>query len=345
MSSSHVLNKIVQRCSNPNNSYTALNGIQYLDEMKASAQKIQCYIRNRDVKRSAKNMKAAITNQAYRLSLIKYLSKFISDNNCVQLLLGADDPEILASYSSYDKLHVATKARHITDALLTLSEAHQNSECITWIECCEKAVNKNYNQISRARTVADWYLELHEYQLLKFRRSACGRSSYFTKSPFIEDECLTVQFKSWARQDLEHLSTKKAQDFINEKLLSKWSAEQLQTNKISFPVSEYIVSRWMKETGFKYEKYKKCYYVDRHEDDDVVSDRKTYCDHFFSNEIYEHCWVQISKEQYLTLKYKRELKYVPIKTEGTNDISPPLKLTNILMNTARTFIKILKTKK
>ena len=40
MSSSHVLNKIVQRCSNPNNLYTALNGIQYLDKMKASPQKI-----------------------------------------------------------------------------------------------------------------------------------------------------------------------------------------------------------------------------------------------------------------------------------------------------------------
>ena len=170
---------------------------------------------------------------------------------------------------------MTTKAKHITDALLALSEAHQNCECITWVECCEVAVTKNYNQINRARTVADWYLQLHEIKSLKFRRSERGRSSYFAKSPFIEDECLTVQFKSWARQDLEHLSIKKSQDFINEKLLSKWSAEQLLTNKISFPVSEYIVSRWMKEAGFKYEKYKKCYYVDRHEDDDVVSDRKT----------------------------------------------------------------------
>ena len=158
MSGSHALNKIVQKCSNPKNSYTALNGIQHLDKMQASAQKIQCYIRNRDIKRSAKNMKAAMTNQTYRLSLIKYLSNFISDNNCVQLLLGADDPEILASYSLYDKVHVTTKAKHITDALLALSEAHQNCECITWVECCETAVTKNYNQINRARTVADWYL-------------------------------------------------------------------------------------------------------------------------------------------------------------------------------------------
>ena len=227
-----------------------------------------------------------MTNQTYRLSLIKYLSNFISDNNCVQLLLGADDPEILASYSSYDKLNVTTKARHITDALLALSEAHQNSECITWVECCEIAVTKNYNQINRARTVADWYLQLHEIKSLKFRRSERGRSSYFAKSPFIEDECLTVQFKSWARQDLEHLSIKKSQDFINEKLLSKWNAEQFLTNKISFPVSEYIVSRWMKEAGFKYEKYKKCYYVDRLKYDDVVSDCKTYVNQFFANKIY-----------------------------------------------------------
>ena len=73
----------------------------------------------------------------------------------------------------------------------------------------------------------------------------------------------------------------------------------------------------MKEAGFKYERHKKCYYVDRHEDEDVVSDRVTYLENFFRDEIYEHCWVQISKAQYLTLKYRSELKTIPIKTEGT----------------------------
>ena len=63
------------------------------------------------------------------------------------------------------------------------------------------------------------------------------------------------------------------------------------------------------------------YYVDRHEDEDVVSDRVTYLANFFHDEIYKHCWIQISKTQYLTLKHINELKTIPIKTENTPDIS------------------------
>ena len=37
--------------------------------------------------------------------------------------------------------------------------------------------------------------------------------------------------------------------------------------------------------GFKYEKHKKSYYVDRHEDEDVVSDRKAYLVKNFDLEI------------------------------------------------------------
>ena len=76
-------------------------------------------------------------------------------------------------------------------------------------------------------------------------------------SPFAEDKSLTVQFKSWARVDLEHLTIHKVQDFINNKLLCDWTTQQLRVNKISYPVSIYIVSRWMKEAGFRYKAQKK----------------------------------------------------------------------------------------
>ena len=316
MSGSYALNVMAGKSNNPNNMYTAVNDSGNLELAKACALKIQRYVRNRDLQRGLKKVKMNTTNHTYRLSLIKYLSKFIANNNCEELLLGADDPEILATYSLYDKQHVTTKARHITDALVSLSDAHQGGRSTTWIQCCEAAVQKNYNEIKSARTVADWYLQLHELSSLKFRRSARGRSSYFAVSPFSEDECLTVQFKSWARQDLEHLTVKKAQDFINEKLLSQWSAEQLLVSKISFPVSECVVSRWLREAGFKYEKYKKCYYVDRHEDNDVVSDRKTYCSRFFRDEIYEHCWFQLSRKKYIALKYRNRLKVLETKRNG-----------------------------
>ena len=90
-----------------------------------------------------------------------------------------------------------------------------------------------------------------------------------------------VQLKSLARQDLAHLIVKKASTFINDNLLSDWSALQLTTYKISYPVSENVVSRWLVEAGSKYTIHEICYYVDRHDDEDVVTDRNTYLSEYF----------------------------------------------------------------
>jgi len=124
-----------------------------------------------------------------------------------------------------------------------------------------------------------------------------------------------MQFKSWARQDLEHLNIHKSREFINLKLLSDWTVQQLETNKISYPVSEFIVSRWMREAGFRYAVHKKSYYVDRHEDEDVVSDRKTYLVNFFDAEKYEHCWMQLPRRKYIAMKMNGTLRTVQIKQE------------------------------
>jgi len=83
-------------------------------------------------------------------------------------------------------------------------------KAIHWIQCCELAVEQIHNIFKRARTVADWYCELHETDKLQFRFSQRGRESFVARSPFSEDESLLVQFKIWARQDLEHLNVQKA---------------------------------------------------------------------------------------------------------------------------------------
>ena len=103
MSGSYALNVIAGKCNNNRNMYTAVNSSGNLELVKARVLKSQRYIRNRDLQRGFKNVKVNTTNHTYCLSLIKYLSKFIANNNCEELLLGADDPEILATYSSYDK--------------------------------------------------------------------------------------------------------------------------------------------------------------------------------------------------------------------------------------------------
>jgi len=72
-------------------------------------------------------MREIITEQAYRISLVKYLSKYISNDECDMLLIGSDDPEIFASFSPYDKLNATSKARHVADALRELLTGTLNS--------------------------------------------------------------------------------------------------------------------------------------------------------------------------------------------------------------------------
>ena len=79
-----------------------------------------------------------------------------------------------------------------------------------------------------------------------------------------------------------------------------------------------IVSRWMKEAGFRYAKHKKCYYVDRHEDKDVIEDRVTYVKNFFKHEINEHCWMQMPRWKYSNFKLKKVINHILIKNEGSS---------------------------
>jgi hypothetical protein len=54
----------------------------------------------------------------------------------------------------------------------------------------------------------------------------------------------------------------------------------------------------MRDAGFKYAAHKKCYYVDRHEDSDVVDDRNQYIPACFKSEMHQQVWVQLPLEEY-----------------------------------------------
>ena len=153
-----------------------------------------------------------------------------------------------------------------------------------------------------------WYLDLHETKSMRFKRQERGKNTAIAVSPFSENEELTLRFKAWARVDLENLNILNARDFINDKLLKDWTAAQLKSNRISYPVSPYIVGRWMREAGFRYERYKKTYYVDKHEDPDVIKYCNTYLEESFSDELYEHCWIQLPKKLYLVQCLSKKLQ-------------------------------------
>jgi hypothetical protein len=307
MSASYYLNERTKakQSTNPHNSSPNHTSAIASDEVaEIYAMKIQKWVKHRDVMRAAKSLKATFANQNYRLSLLRHLTKHLVNEDSDSLLLGADDPEIATTYSAYDRRRVQLKARHVADAIRIMYENTETQTPITWLACCEQACANNYHQIKRGRTVADWYLELHHTSKLKFRRCERGRESFQAKSPFSESQDLTVQLKSWARADIEHLTIQKAAKFVNEELLKDWTAAAFSSHRIQYPVSEHIVSRWMREAGFSYEAHKKSYYVDRHEDDDVVADRHIYINEDLEEELYEHCWIQLTKKQYL--KYKRQ---------------------------------------
>jgi hypothetical protein len=107
----------------------------------------------------------------------------------------------------------------------------------------------------------------------------------------------------------------KAQAWVNINLLKDWSAEDLDNSKILYPFSRNIAARWMLEAGFKYERHKKLYYVDRHEDTDVLADGKKYIAKFFDEEILEHCWMQLTKRMYLQNKRLKSMSALKIKTK------------------------------
>ncbi len=54
----------------------------------------------------------------------------------------------------------------------------------------------------------------------------------------------------------------------------------------------------MHDAGFKYAAHKKCYYVDRHKDLDVVADCNQCIPVCVKSELRQHVWVQLPLEQY-----------------------------------------------
>ena len=140
MSSNLNANVRLASSRNPNNYPPNSSSIFNSDILYACANKIQHAVRNRDIRRSAKNARKAMRNQGHRVRLIHYLSQFITTDTCALLLLGSDDPEILKTFSQFDREHDTVKAWHISDALTVMVDYWNREKVITWIQCCDIAI-------------------------------------------------------------------------------------------------------------------------------------------------------------------------------------------------------------
>ena len=119
---------------------------------------------------------------------------------------------------------------------------------------------------------------------------------------------MMMQLKGWGRANLEKFSVDSACKWINETMLSKFTAEQFTNLNISYPVSLHKASRWLREAGFRYEAHRKSYYVNRHEAPDVVHTRKKYVGRCFKLELREYSWVHLPKMEYERQKRAKKAK-------------------------------------
>jgi hypothetical protein len=244
-------------------------------------------------------------------ALVKYLTKLVNATTTQekwrQLLVGADDTEMATSYTAYDKAYVVEKACAIIAAVShRYTETYKGNPC-TWQESCKVVGNKPGRNV-HSKTVESWYAELHHnftgfdstslYDL-RFKWSERGRTEWAAASPFKTDRCMMLQFKLWAKSDIAHLTVSKATTWVNDFLLQNWQVKELRLLGIKGQtVKEHTVRHWMRDAGFVYEAYKKCYYVGRHKAEDVVANRDVYIPCCFDEEILEHVWVQMPLETY-----------------------------------------------
>lgn len=131
--------------------------------------------------------------------------------------------DIADTISDYQKARVATKARHIIDALRILNRSVNNNYATAWKNACIKVCTENYRNVSW-RKIIIWYRDLHttidgDLCFTKFEK---GLISVAPISPFLEDKSLLLQFKIWARMDLEYLKINKATEWANMRMLSGW---------------------------------------------------------------------------------------------------------------------------
>jgi hypothetical protein len=143
------------------NPHVKLSDMKWEEVANQQASLIQKHVRKRDMQRSANAMRQLARDQEYRRYIMWYLAKYLQNEDACGLLLGAEDPEVAATYTQKDKEYVLEKARHVADAVRILFTMTLENTPITWLECCEKAAETNYSKYE-GRSVANWYLQLHE---------------------------------------------------------------------------------------------------------------------------------------------------------------------------------------
>jgi hypothetical protein len=206
----------------------------------------------------------------------------------------------------------------------------------TWTGCCNE-VSDSQKTVS-GWTIREWFLDFlagpskavldsmsskkssTDLFTERFPFSRQGRSKDCkTMSPLTGDdgdEQFAMEFKTWAKANLETLTINGATAKLST-MLGDWTAKQLDHLNIEMPLKPWTVSRWMQDAGFVYSVYKKKYFVNTHEKDDVVKHRQAYVAESLASDIQKACWIQMPLAKAAEL-----FKPPPVAQLGSEEYDP-----------------------
>jgi hypothetical protein len=212
----------------------------------------------------------------------------------------------------------------------------------TWYKCCQEACNElnalGMLQARSYKTVAAWNMTYRQVEGFPHPNPyiQCGKRPLPRLLEVFPDA--KDQIVSFALKNLAKLTIEGVHDFILSKviprLITLWksdvaasvSSSSTTTTTTNDSPNEELLDhddqirsflnahrlesfslttawRWMRLLGFHYDLRKKSFYVDGHEREDVVANRKTFCKEYLTEyEPYCRRWVQISKEDAAAIK-------------------------------------------
>ena len=99
-------------------------------------------------------------------------------------------------------------------------------------------------------------------------------------------------------------------------------------------ISPSTMSNWLKYIGFKYKEHKKCYFNDKHENEENIKAREEFISSYLELELCAHHWVHISECNAVKLEEQITLKKptIHLPRQGNFSVSIMLILTLNYLN-------------
>lgn len=221
---------------------------------------------------------------------------------------------------------------------------------MTWIKCCESVIqtmaDAGFSGIKNGRTLSIWSRYFRENT--KFPHPNVYVELGIVKGPKLFQILPEAKnkFVDWCNANLVELTGGNAANFIREELLPGLFAEEMaplpEEDRISFEqfkkrfnlttVTDMTALNWFHHMDFKYSATTKCYYNDKHENEENRAFRPIFSNDYFKYERLSYRWVQVPVEDAIALENETDKKKRSFPKFGRSNL-PTLKLERPCVNT------------